>query len=57
MKCTATTAILAAVISLLLSGCWDSEAEQKAKAQAEHSKKFLDMGEEPDLSKSKGFTP
>ncbi|MCY1270174.1 hypothetical protein D9M68_763410 [compost metagenome] len=57
MKCTATAAILAAVISLLLSGCWDSEAEQKAKAQAEHSKKFLDMGEEPDLSKSKGFTP
>jgi len=57
MKRTLTAAILAAFTALLLSGCGDSEAEQKAKEQDQHSKDFWDMGGPTDRSKSEGFKP
>jgi hypothetical protein len=46
----------ATVISaVLLSGCWDSEEEKKAKEQEQHSKKFWDMGGPTDRTKSKEY--
>ncbi|MCY1250529.1 hypothetical protein D3C76_1514460 [compost metagenome] len=40
--------------ALLLSGCWDSESEQKAKEQEQRSKNFWHVTP-PDRSKSKGY--
>ncbi|MCP3791925.1 MULTISPECIES: hypothetical protein [unclassified Pseudomonas] len=40
----------------LLSGCWESKDEQKAKAQQEASDKLWNIPK-PDRSKDKGFTP
>lgn len=56
MKRTVIGAILVAVTALSLSGCFDSEDEQKAKAQRESSDKLWDIPK-PDRSKDKGFTP
>jgi len=56
MKRTVIGAILVAVTALSLSGCFDSEDEQKAKAQQESSDKLWDIPK-PDRSKDKGFTP
>ncbi|UTH36160.1 hypothetical protein NLY39_21280 [Pseudomonas sp. KHPS1] len=55
MKRIITATLIATVSALLLSGCWDSEAEQKAKEQEQESKDFWDMGGPTDRSKSKGY--
>lgn len=57
MKSIFNIAILATVTALLLSGCWDSESEQKVKEQEQQSKDFFDMGGPTDRSKSKGYVP
>ncbi|WP_161489373.1 hypothetical protein [Pseudomonas sp. BMS12] len=55
MKRIINAAVIATISTLLLSGCGDSDSQQKTESQAEHSKKILDMGDEPDRSKDKGF--
>lgn len=49
-------AVLATVSVLMLSGCWESEDEKKAKAQQAASEKFWNIPK-PDRSKDEGFTP
>jgi len=49
-------AVLATAAVLMLSGCWESEDEKKAKAQQEASEKFWNITP-PDRSKDKGFKP
>lgn len=56
MKHTAIGAILVAVTALSLSGCLESEAEQKPKEQKEVSDKFWEISS-PDESQDKGFKP
>ena len=49
-------AILATATVVLLSGCWDSEDEKKAKEQQAASEKLWNITP-PDRSKDKGFKP
>lgn len=56
MKRTIIGAILVAITALSLSGCWESEADKKAKEQQEASEKFWNITP-PDRSKDKGFKP
>ncbi|MBV4490948.1 hypothetical protein [Pseudomonas oryzicola] len=56
MKRTIIGAMLVAVAALSLSGCFESEAEKKAKEQQEASEKFWKITP-PDRSKDKGFKP
>lgn len=49
-------AILAASAVLMLSGCWESEDEKKAKAQQEASENLWNITP-PDESQDKGFKP
>lgn len=55
MKRIITTTLITAISALLLSGCWDSDTEQKAKEQEQRSKDFWDMGGPTDRSKDKGY--
>lgn len=55
MKRTVIGAILVAVTALSLSGCFDSEDEQKAKAQKESSDRLWDIP--PPKTPDKGFKP
>jgi PBP1b-binding outer membrane lipoprotein LpoB len=57
MKRLVALGLVTTMIALLLSGCWDSEEEKKAKEQEQHSKEFWDMGGPTDRSKSKTYTP
>jgi len=57
MKNFFTNAIFSTITALLLSGCWDSEGEKKAKEKEQHSKDFWDMGGPTDRSKSKSYRP
>lgn len=57
MKRAISIALLAAVASMSLSGCWESEAEKEAKAKEKESKEFWDMGGPTDRRKSKGYVP
>ncbi|RAS33990.1 MULTISPECIES: hypothetical protein [unclassified Pseudomonas] len=56
MKRTIIGAMLVAVTSLSLSGCFEAEAEQKPKEQKEVSDKFYEISE-PDESQDQGFKP
>jgi len=56
MKRTVFGAIVVAVASLSLSGCFEAEAEQKPKEQKEVSDKFWEIST-PDRSQDKGFKP
>ncbi|MGE8328602.1 MULTISPECIES: hypothetical protein [Pseudomonas] len=56
MKRVISLAILATASAVLLSGCWESEAEKKAKQQQEASENFWNISP-PDRSKDKGFKP
>ena len=56
MKRTIIGAMLVAVTALSLSGCFESEAEKKAKEQQEASEKFWKITP-PDRSKDQGFKP
>ena len=56
MNRTLIGAMLVAVTALSLSGCFESEAEQKAKAQQEASENFWKITP-PDESQDKGFKP
>jgi len=56
MKPTIIGAILVAVTSLSLSGCFEAEAEHKPKEQKEVSDKFYEISE-PDESQDEGFKP
>ncbi|MGN8247647.1 hypothetical protein [Pseudomonas sp. SMV7] len=56
MKRTVIGAMLLAITALTLSGCWESEADKKAKEQQEASEKFWNITP-PDRSKDKGFKP
>jgi len=56
MKHTIIGAILVAVTSLSLSGCFEAEADHKPKEQKEVSDKFYEISE-PDESQDKGFKP
>jgi len=56
VKRTIIGAILVAVTSLSLSGCFEAEAEQKPKEQKEVSDKFYQISE-PDESQDEGFKP
>lgn len=55
MKRMITATLIATISALLLSGCWDSESEQKTQEQEQKSKDFWDMGGPTDRSKSKGY--
>ncbi|MBV4489061.1 hypothetical protein SE916_02160 [Pseudomonas sp. 5FOS] len=57
MKHAINIAVLVVLSAVMLSGCWDSEVEKKAKEQEQQSKDFWDMGGPTDRSKSKGYTP
>lgn len=57
MKRVLSITLLFAITSALLSGCWDSDEEKKAKEKEQHSKEFWDMGGPTDRSKDKGFKP
>lgn len=48
--------LLAITSILMLSGCWESEDEKKAKQQQEASENLWNITP-PDESKDKGFTP
>lgn len=52
----AITAILATAVVLMLSGCWESEDEKKAKAQQEASENLWNITP-PDESQDQGFKP
>jgi len=56
MKRTIVGAAIVAIAAISLSGCWESEADKKAKAQQEASDKFWEITP-PDRSKDKGFKP
>lgn len=56
MKRTVIGAMLVAVTALSLSGCFESEAEKKAKEQQEASEKLWEITP-PDRSKDQGFKP
>ncbi|MBF8646839.1 MULTISPECIES: hypothetical protein [Pseudomonas] len=56
MKRTIIGAMLVAVTALSLSGCFESEAEEKAKEQQEASEKLWEITP-PDRSKDQGFKP
>ncbi|MBF8669661.1 hypothetical protein IR012_10600 [Pseudomonas putida] len=56
MKRTIIGAMLVAVTALSLSGCFESEAEEKAKEQQEASEKFWKITP-PDESQDQGFKP
>jgi hypothetical protein len=56
MKRTVIGAMLVALTALSLSGCWESEAEKKAKEQQEASENFWNITP-PDESQDEGFTP
>ena len=56
MKRTIVGAAIVAIAAISLSGCWESEADKKAKAQQEASDKLWDITP-PDRSKDKGFKP
>lgn len=56
MKRIVIGAMLVAVTSLSLSGCFEAEAEQKPKEQKEVSDKFYEISE-PDESQDQGFKP
>ncbi|WP_176393932.1 hypothetical protein [Pseudomonas putida] len=55
MKRTVIGAILVAVTALSLSGCFEPEAGEKAKAQQESSDKLWDIP--PPTTPDKGFKP
>jgi len=55
MKHIMIGAILVAVTALLLSGCFGSTEEQKAKAQQESSDRLWDIP--PPKTPDKGFKP
>ncbi|MBF8679892.1 hypothetical protein [Pseudomonas fulva] len=55
MKRTIIGAMLVAVTALSLSGCFDSEDEQKAKAQQESSDRLWDIP--PPKTPDKSFKP
>jgi len=55
MKHTMIGAIFVAVTALLLSGCFGSTEEQKAKAQQESSDRLWDIP--PPKTPDKGFKP
>lgn len=57
MKRSIALAVLALVSSVMLSGCFESEAEKQAKIEEQKSKDFWDMGGPTDRSKSEGFKP
>jgi len=56
MKRTVIGATLVTVTALSLSGCFESEDDQKPKEQKEVSDKFYEISE-PDESQDKGFKP
>lgn len=56
MKRTFIGAMLVALTALSLSGCWESEADKKAKEQQEASEKFWKITP-PDESQDEGFKP
>ncbi|MCE7762907.1 hypothetical protein GQL56_09660 [Pseudomonas putida] len=56
MKRTIIGAILVAITALSLSGCWETEADKKAKEQQEASEKLWNITP-PDRSKDQGFKP
>jgi len=55
MKRTTIGAMLVAVTALSLSGCFESEAEQKATAQQDTSDKLWDIP--PPKTPDQGFKP
>jgi hypothetical protein len=56
MKRTIIGASIIAIAVMSLSGCWESEADKKAKEQQEASEKFWNITP-PDESQDKGFKP
>ncbi|MBF8726802.1 hypothetical protein [Pseudomonas putida] len=56
MTRTTTGIACIAVTALLLGGCFDSEADQKAREQQEASDNFWNITP-PDESQDKGFKP
>ncbi|HDS1746432.1 MULTISPECIES: hypothetical protein [unclassified Pseudomonas] len=55
MKRSIALAMLALVSSVMLSGCFESEAEEKAKAQQDSSDKLWDIP--PPKTPDQGFKP
>lgn len=55
MKRTITAFLITSTV-LMLSGCWESEAEKKAQAQQEASENLWKITP-PDRSKDQGFKP
>jgi hypothetical protein len=56
MKRTVIGAVLVAITALSLGGCWESEADKKAKEQQEASENLWNITP-PDESQDKGFKP
>lgn len=56
MKRTFIGAVLVAITALSLGGCWESEADKKAKEQQEASENLWNITP-PDESQDKGFKP
>jgi len=56
MKRTIIGASIIAIAVMSLSGCWESEADKKAKEQQEASENFWNITP-PDESQDEGFTP
>ncbi|GLH32702.1 MULTISPECIES: hypothetical protein [unclassified Pseudomonas] len=56
MKRTIIGASIIAIAVMSLSGCWESEADKKAKEQQEASENFWNITP-PDESQDKGFKP
>lgn len=56
MKRTVIGAAIVAIAAISLSGCWESQADKKDRAQQEASENFWKITP-PDRSKDKGFKP